>query len=146
MAAFHHRLAVEFSEVDHAGVVYHPVFFDYFHRTIEALLFERLGPRAYVDMLDRDRIGMPAVRSECEFRMPVRFGDQLDIEMSVAHLGRSSVTLAFRVYRCADEAHAERALAAEGKTVSVFVDMEPFRAVVIPDRLRAVFEGLRLPD
>ena len=143
MAAFHHRVAVRFSDVDHAGLVYHPVFFDYFHMVLEELFFQRLGPRGYSKLLDEDRIGLPAVRSECDFHLPVRFGDTIDIEMSVTRLGRSSVTFHYRVFREADQDRAEPALAAEGNNVCATVDLEAFRAVAIPVKLRQVFRDLQ---
>ena len=31
--------------------------------------------RAYRDLLDHDRVGFPAVRAECDFKAPLRFGD-----------------------------------------------------------------------
>jgi len=129
--------------VDHAGVVYHPVFFDYFHRTIEALFFERMGAHSYAAMLDEERLGLPAVRSECDFRAPVRFGDLIDVDMTVAELGKSSVTFDFRVYRSHENTGDESTLVAEGRTVSAVVDLEAFRAVAIPSRLREVFRDLR---
>ncbi len=144
--SFRHRIVVHFADVDHAGVVYHPVFFDYFHRTIEALFFARLGPRSYAALLDEERLGLPAVRSECDFRAPVRFGDLLDIDLSVSQLGKSSVTFDFRVYRSgndSDDDDGAALLVAEGRTVSAIVDLEAFRAVAIPARLRDVFGDLQ---
>ena len=140
---FHHRIVVHFGDIDHAGVVFHPVFFDYFHRTIEALFFARFGARAYAALLDEERLGLPAVRSECDFRAPVRFGDVLDVDMTVAQLGNSSVTFDFSVYRTCDDDEGEPVLVAEGRTVSAIVDLDAFRAVAIPRRLRDVFRDLQ---
>jgi len=142
-APFRVRMPVRFSDVDHAGVVYHPVFFHYFHVALEELFSERMGARRYAKLLDEDRIGLPAVSSHCDFFAPLRFGDTIELEMSVEKLGRSSVTFRYRVYRCADDDRPEAILAAEGTNVCATVDMEAFRAVAIPAPLRAVFAEMQ---
>jgi acyl-CoA thioesterase FadM len=63
--------------------------------------------------------------------------------MSVDKLGTSSVTFRYRVVRCADEDRPDPVLAAEGTNVCVTVDLEAFRAVAIPERLREVFIELQ---
>ncbi len=115
MPPFCHTRPVGFADVDHAGIVYYPVFFHYFHLVFEELFRQRMGPRAYADLLDRQRIGFPAVRCECDYKAPLRFGDLMDIEMSVARLGNRSMDLRYRVYRHESdnpEASSERLLAA----------------------------------
>ena len=153
MTPFCYSTPVRFADVDHAGIVYYPVFFHYFHLTFEEFFRQRMGQRAYVDLLDEQRIGFPAVRSECEYRGPLRFGDTAEIEMSVAKLGNRSITFRFCVYRDGgeDESTGERSdsatrsarvLAAEGTTVCAVVDLESFRAVQVPAFLRQLLEPL----
>ena len=74
--SFTYRTPVRFNDVDHAGIVYYPVFFHYFHLAFEELFRARMGPRSYQELLDRERIGFPAVATECEFFSPLRFGDE----------------------------------------------------------------------
>lgn len=140
---FRHRMPVRFADVDHAGIVYHPVFFDYFHIAMEELFNQRLGARSYCKLLDEDRIGLPAVSSHCDFFSPLGFGDTVEVEMSVEKLGTSSVTFRYRVFRCADDDRPEAILCAEGTNVCATVDLEAFRAVAIPAPLRAVFADLQ---
>jgi 4-hydroxybenzoyl-CoA thioesterase len=94
---FVHTTPVRFSDVDHAGLVYYPRFFHFFHLAFEELWRARLGPRAYVELIDRDRIGFPAVRAECDFRGPLRFGDDAEIEISIEKLGGKSIGFRYRV-------------------------------------------------
>lgn len=161
MPPFCHTMPVRFADVDHAGIVYYPKFFDYFHIAMEEFLRARLGPRGYVDLLDRDRIGFPSVNAQCEFKAPLRFGDTMDIEMSVLKLGTRSVTFGYRVYRRADgpsegnaqaqarpgrDAHpGERVLAAKGQNTCAFVDLSAFRAIAAPESLRQLLEPLLEP-
>lgn len=147
MAAFRHTIPIGFSDVDHAGIVYYPVFFHYFHQTLEAFFRDRLGSRSYVKILDEERVGFPAVSTQCEYKAPLRFGDTADIEMSIDRLGERSITFRFRVYRWPepdrdDGADAGPVLAAEGRTTSAVIDMDAFRAKAIPDTLRRLFEPL----
>lgn len=139
---FIHQMPVRFADVDHAGIVYYPVFFDYFHITFEEFFRQRMGARSYVRLLDEQRVGFPAVSSQCDYQAPLRFGDTIDVEMSVARLGSKSATFRYRVFRCADEDNAMRTLCAEGTTTCAVVDLRAFRAILIPDDLREMFRDI----
>ncbi|MCX5743434.1 MAG: thioesterase family protein [Proteobacteria bacterium] len=139
--SFTWRAPVRFSDVDHAGIVYYPRFFHLFHLTFEELWRERMGARAYVELLDVERIGFPAVRAECDFKAPLRFGDTAEVVLSITRMGRTSITFRYRVYRAAD-AVVERVLAAEGKVVCAVVDLAKFVAVAAPERVTAMLADL----
>jgi 4-hydroxybenzoyl-CoA thioesterase len=136
------RLPVRFSDVDHAGIVYYPVFLHYFHVAFEEFFRARMGARSYVSLLDEQRVGFPSVSARCDFRSPLRFGDDAEIEMTVAGVGTRSVTFRYRVYRAADATHPERALAAEGENTCAVVDLNAFRPVPVPDELRRLLADL----
>ena len=136
-------MPVRFADVDHAGIVYYPVFFHYFHVAFEELFITRMGSRAYVELLDRDRVGFPAVSSHCDFRAPLRFGDTVEVELAVARLGDKSITFRYRIWKAAEGDRAADQLAAEGQTVCAVVDLAAFRAIAIPDRVRSMCEELR---
>lgn len=142
--AFDSRHQVRFADIDRAGIVYYPRFFHLFHLAFEELFRVRLGARAYVELLDRDKVGFPAVRAECDFASPLRFGDDAEIELTVARLGGKSVTFRYRVFRAAD-AGRPRTLAAEGKVVSAITDLARFVAIPIPDRIHALLADLVEP-
>jgi 4-hydroxybenzoyl-CoA thioesterase len=135
---------VRFADVDHAGIVYYPRFFHYFHLAFEELFRARLGPRAYVDLLDRDRVGFPAVRAEADYQAPLAFGDTAEIELTVARLGRTSITFHYRVFRAAD-ADRPRTLCTDGKVVSAVVNLDAFKAVAIPPAIAALLADLVEP-
>lgn len=135
---------VRFADVDHAGIVYYPRFFHLFHLAFEELWRARLGPRAYSELIDRDRIGFPAVRAECEFKGPLRFGDSAEIEVTVKKLGAKSITFRYRVSRAADEGR-DRALSAEGLVVCAVVDLAKFVAIPVPERVVALLADLVEP-
>ena len=143
MPPFRYRMPVRFADVDHAGIVYYPVFFHYFHVAFEEVFRQRMGQRVYVDLLDRERIGFPAVSSQCDFRAPLRFGDTVEVELAVERLGDKSITFRYRIWKAAEGDRAADQLAAEGQTVCAVVDLAAFRAIAIPERLRSTFEELR---
>jgi 4-hydroxybenzoyl-CoA thioesterase len=134
MGSFRTRIPVRFADVDHAGIVYYPVFLHYFHVTFEEMFRERMGAAAYVSLLDERKIGFPAVATRTSYSAPLRFGDEVDVEMSVTRLGGKSITFAYRATRVADQV-----LSAEGEVVCAVVDLVGFQAVSIPEDLRVFF-------
>lgn len=131
---------VRFADVDHAGIVYYPRFFHLFHVAFEELWRERMGARAYAELLDRDRVGFPAVRAECEFVAPLRFGDVAETEVTIARLGAKSITFRYKIYRAADE--RPRTLCAAGQVVCAVVDLARFAAIAVPERVSAMLADL----
>jgi 4-hydroxybenzoyl-CoA thioesterase len=140
-APFVHALPVRFSDVDHAGIVYYPRFFHFFHVAFEELWRARVGPRAYSELLDRDRVGFPAVRAECAFLSPLRFGDTAEIEVRVSRLGGKSITFRYRIYRAATP-EQPRTASAEGTVVCAVVDLARFVAIPVPERVTALLADL----
>jgi 4-hydroxybenzoyl-CoA thioesterase len=128
---------VRFADVDHAGIVYYPRFFHYFHVAFEELWRTRIGPKAYSDIIDNQRIGFPAVRAECDFKAPLRFGDTAEIEVSIPRLGAKSITFRYRIFRSGD-----RALCAEGQVITAVVDLARFVAVAIPEHVTDMLKDL----
>ena len=128
---------VRFADVDHAGIVYYPRFFHYFHVAFEELWRARIGPKAYSDIIDNQRIGFPAVRAECDFKAPLRFGDTAEIEVSIPRLGAKSITFRYRIFRSGD-----RALCAEGQVITAVVDLAKFVAVAIPEHVTDMLKDL----
>ncbi len=128
---------VRFADVDHAGIVYYPRFFHMFHLAFEELWRTRIGPKAYSELIDRDRIGFPAVKAECEFTAPLRFGDTAEIEVTVSRMGTKSITFRYRIYK-----QEPRTLAAEGSVVCAVVDLARFVATPVPERVVAMLTDL----
>lgn len=133
------HLPVRFSDIDHAGIVYYPRFFHFFHVAFEELWRERLGARAYAELLDRDRIGFPAVHASCDFKAPLRFGDTADVEVTIRKLGGKSITFHYEVRR------DDGTLCAEGQVVAAVVDLARFVAVEVPERVVALLADLVVP-
>lgn len=150
MPPFVHSLPVRFADVDHAGIVYYPRFFHYFHVAFEELFRARMGPRAYVDLLDRERVGFPAVHAEADYKAPLRFGDTALVELSVKRLGATSITFGYQVRRapdpsCDGAAGGPAALCATGQVVCAVVDLSAFKATAVPPAIAALLADLVEP-
>lgn len=141
MSVFTYATPVRFADVDHAGIVYYPRFFHLFHLAFEELWRARIGPRAYSELLDKERVGFPAVRAECEFHAPLRFGDTAEIEVTVSRLGAKSITFRYRIFRAADE--RSRTLSAEGTVICAVVDLARFVAIAVPEHVVTMLADLR---
>ncbi|MBA3393572.1 MAG: acyl-CoA thioesterase [Deltaproteobacteria bacterium] len=143
MTAFTFATPVRFADVDHAGIVYYPRYFHLFHLAFEELWRTRIGARAYADLIDRERIGFPAVHAACDFQAPLRFGDTAEIDLGVATIGTKSITFHYRVYRGAEPGDAQgRTLCADGKVVCAVVDLARFVGVPVPDHIRTLIADL----
>ncbi len=141
--SFTFTMPVRFADVDHAGIVYYPRYFHFFHVAFEELWRARIGPRAYSELIDRDRVGFPAVHAECDFRAPLKFGDTADVEVSVARIGGSSITFHYLIFRTTEPGDArERTLCADGKVVCAVVDLARFVAVPVPERVTVMLADL----
>ena len=133
MREFTVEVKVRFGDVDHALIVYYPRFYHYFHIAFEEMFEQELSMR-YADVIDGDRVGFPAVKTECEYRSPVRFGDVLRIRVTCSRLGSRSVTLRYRAERIKDGA-----LCAEAHVTTACVDMRTFVSQAIPEKYRELF-------
>jgi 4-hydroxybenzoyl-CoA thioesterase/acyl-CoA thioester hydrolase len=91
------RRRVEFRDTDAAGIVHFSAFFVYMEQAEHELLRSLGASVAMQD--DEGEIGWPRVSASCDYRNAARFEDELDVEVSVRRLGRTSVTYGFRFTR-----------------------------------------------
>ena len=138
MNAFETTFQVRFGHVDPAGIAYYPRIFDYLHDVFEELWEEHVGQRYYHLLLEQD-IGFPLVHSEVDFSTPLRFGDRPRARVTCVGMGRSSLTLRYRIYR-------EDRLAVEAVMVTPCVDMKTGKSIPIPDAVREAFDKIREED
>lgn len=85
---------VRFADVDGAGIVFYPRYFEMLNCAVEDW-FAHLGCD-FRTMHLSEGMGVPTVKIECEFLAPSELGETLTISLSPT-LGRSSCTLAYRV-------------------------------------------------
>ena len=135
---FRSLLKVRFGDIDHAGIVYYPRFLHYFHVAMEEFFGSQVGVD-YATVINKYRLGLPTVHLETDFHRPLRYGDQIEIEVRVVKFGKTSITWKYTVYL---EGESEPVI--EGSNVTVCLDMETFKKRKIPDWLREKLEKLIL--
>jgi len=126
----HHqtRFRVPFADVDHAGIVYYPRLFHYFHLAYESWFHDALK-RPFAELFSAAGISTPVVRAEGSFSAPLRHGDEVAVETWIGALGQKSWTLCFRI-------HSRGTLCAEGSVVHAFVSLPEMKAIEIPAEWR----------
>ena len=126
-------IPVRFGHVDQARIVYYPWFFHFCHEAMERM-FEVVAKTTYAHVLDRERLGFPAVHIETDFHETVGFGETLRMRVSVESVGRTSLRLRFEGFRASDGVRALRA-----SITTVCCEMDRFTPVPIPEKYRAAF-------
>jgi len=132
--AFRSQLKIRFGDIDRAGIVYYPRFMHYFHVALEEFFAGELGIE-YYDMVETHRIGLPTVHLQTDFSRPFSYGDNIEVEVSVLKVGRSSITFGYRVFK---KGETEPRIVAHN--VTVCLDMDTFKKVEIPTWFRPQLE------
>jgi len=128
---------VRFGHVDPAGIAYFPRIFDYIHEAFEELWDAHVGAR-YYELIGTRRVGFPLVRSEVEFKAPLRFGDEPRVAVTCFHLGRSSLGLRYRYTLGAR-------LCVDARMTTACVDLATMKSMAMPAEFRSKFEALIAP-
>lgn len=132
-AAFVPRVPVMFHDVDAAGTAYYPRLIDFCHCAFEAFFNARIGP-SYSRVI-AGGLGFPSVHFDVDFIKPIRHGDTVEIGVSVARVGRTSVSLGF-------EARAGKTLLFQARNVVVAVDLKTMKKRPLSRRMRERFMAL----
>lgn len=135
------RQRVAWGELDALGHVNHTVFLRWFENARFAW-FERVGIAATMRE-SGGKLGPILARISCDYRSPVGFPDTILTSAVCVKLGRSSLTLANRVW-----SEQQRALVAAGEVVIVFVAYAGMggRSTPIPEPIRAAIEASDHPS
>ena len=136
MASFETVLPVRFGDVDYAGIMYYPRFFQNFHAVFEDMFGARLGV-PYMSILKERRIGFPMVKIQTDFVQPFRFGDPMRLRIECTRVGRSSIDF---LYRGFNGAAAEPSV--EARATVVTVNLDTMKAIAIPPDILAVLREL----
>ena len=131
--AFTRSVPIRFSHCDPAGIVYFPHYFDMFNGLIEDWYGQELG-FDYAELITADGYGFPIVHLECDFKIPSRIGEVIELTLLVEHIGRSSLAIAIICHR--DNIERLRA-----RMVTAMMSLETKKAVSMPDALRTAIES-----
>jgi 4-hydroxybenzoyl-CoA thioesterase len=134
-AAFTRSVPVRFSHCDPAGIVYFPHYFDMFNGLIEDWYTQELG-YDYAKLIMGSRYGFPFVHIECDFKVPSRIGDVIDLTLLIERIGRSSLGIAIVCHR--DGIELLRA-----HMVTAMIALATGKPVPLPQDLRDAIESYR---
>ncbi len=116
------RRRVQWIDTDAAGIWHHSTVARWAEEA-EAELHRQVG------IIDQTFGATPRVVVEFEFRSPLRFDDVVDVTITVAKLGRSSITYLIEVRK-------GETVAASGRMVAVFIDRESGMKRPWPEQIR----------
>lgn len=137
---YSHPMIVPFQDIDAAGIVFFARIFDYFHNAFVAHL--RARGVSLPEVIAGGEWGAPLAHAEADYKFPLRFGDEVRVELVSADLGDTSVTLHFRIVSGSDPVRVHSI----GKTVHVTIDRKTFRPRPVPPALRAAYKATAPSD
>ena len=149
---FSFPLRVRYVETDAQGHVFFGNYLTYFD--VGLTEYTRAIGYAYPDMVVSG-VDMFYVEASCQYKGRAHFDDLLQVHCRIGHIGNTSFTFEFAIYRvvspsalssthAADSAQTTDELIATGRIVAVTVDAQTEQPVRVPDELReavARFEG-----
>jgi acyl-CoA thioester hydrolase len=121
---------VRYAETDKMGVAYYANYFVWFE-VARADLLRSLG-WTYREM-EEDGVGLPVIEAHCEYRLPARYDDELDVRTAGSMLSGVRMQFDYEVVRRGDGM-----VAAVGRTVHAALDRAG-RPCRLPERIRRVF-------
>lgn len=123
---FQVQARVRWSDCDPLGIIYFGAYVRYFEAA-EHEMFRAAG-LSYEFMRVQERVQLPRKAVTMEFHSPAQMDELLDVEVGVAKIGTTSITLRFEAYRASDRAHR-----ATGSLTMVCVEKESITKRPLPD-------------
>ncbi len=127
------QVPIRFAHCDPAGIIFFPQYLVLFNGLVEDWFNNALG-LSYADMLHKDRVGLPIVHLECDFRAITRMGETVALGLSVGKLGNRSLTLDV------DCTGPEGQLRVKAQKVLVFTSLQTHQAITTPQAIRRAIE------
>jgi 1,4-dihydroxy-2-naphthoyl-CoA hydrolase len=131
--SFEASFSVRFQDVDAGGVLFFGRIYDYCHQAYEEFVAAQGVDRAFY--FAGAEYLVPIVHSEADYRIPIRHGERIRVQVLVARVGRASFTLRYRVLGPDGDTRVEV------MTVHAFVKKATMKPIAIPDDLRAIFRA-----
>jgi 4-hydroxybenzoyl-CoA thioesterase len=130
---FETKKQIRFHHCDPAGIVFYPQYFYLLHEAQEDFLAHIGYPE---HELIASGIGVPIVDLKTEFLGMCRYGDEINIHLSLSRIGNASLGMRYEIYsysRIPDKGQRLKLLA---KTVVVCSEVPHGKVLPIPDGLR----------
>jgi YbgC/YbaW family acyl-CoA thioester hydrolase len=118
---------INFYDCDPAGVIFYSKIFDYCHSVYEELIKSFNLEENY---WDNEEYAVPIIKSEASYSKPLRYGENISVDVKVSKLKSSSFELE---YNCKNE---KGEVTNAVKTVHVFVDKKNWKKINITDIIK----------
>ena len=135
MAVFKTIYRITWSDVDAAQVVHHSNYFRFFERAEEEF-YEHLDLN--LNYFVENGIWLPRIEVFCQYKTPSRFGDTLEISLSIKEIKEKAVKYEFVVRKKDTDV-----LVAEGYVVAVASDKEIGKAINLPSEISGKLKAFR---
>jgi len=123
---------IRIHDIDMLGILYFPRQFRFVHEALEDFL-ESEGLRFDTLLYDEDFIFV-IVHCEADYLAPLRLGDRLEVQVFVDHIGNTSFTMSYFIYR------KEGKKVGTAKTVHVCLDAKTRTPIPIDQKLKKILE------
>jgi acyl-CoA thioester hydrolase len=131
------NIRVRYAETDQMGIVYYANYFVWFE--IGRVEFLRELGFHYREMETEDDCFIPVVETNCRYKAPARYDEELLLETRILHIRTSVLKFGYRLLRpSADDSPAT--LLAEGESVHVLVD-RAMQKKALPPKYAAALRG-----
>ena len=129
------RSRVRFVDTDFSTRIHYSALFRHFE-IAETEFLRSLGV-GYAHWFERG-FSMPRVHVEADYLAPLRFDDEIDVEVRVERIGAASLTLGFRVILA-----ESGVVAANGRIVGACIDVSSGKSTPIPADIREALERVQ---
>ena len=133
-----YQTKIKLHETDAAGLLFFSNQFKIIHDAYESLL-ETIG-FGFADLIRIKDFFLPIVHSEADYKAPLFVGDLIEIQITVAKVGNTSFTFAYKLFNAAHR------LVGTAETVHVTMNKATTAKIPLPADLRAKIEDLHAQD
>jgi 1,4-dihydroxy-2-naphthoyl-CoA hydrolase len=120
-------------DTDMAGLLYFARQFRFAHDALEDFMtHEGLH---FHDLFRTKEYVFVIVHAEADYKTSMKVGDQLEIHVSIHHIGSSSFTIDYQIYR-----NPEKILVGTAQTVHVTIDPKTHKKIPIPAKLKHILQ------
>jgi len=133
-----YQTKIKLHETDAAGLLFFSNQFKIIHDAYESLL-EKIG-FGFAELIKEKSYFLPIVHSESDYKAPLFVGDLIEIQITVAKIGKTSFTFAYKIFNTSHK------LVGTGETVHVTMDKASQKKIPLPQDFRQKIEDLYTSD
>lgn len=134
MKTFTVKRRINFYDCDPAGIIFYSRVFEFAHSAYEQII---QSIEKEEDYWNNNKYVVPIIKSESTYVKPMKYGDEITINVKVSELRTSSFELAYNML------NADGELLCSVKTVHVFVDKKSWEKMEMPKNIFTVLNNLK---